>query len=69
MNNFNNQQEYEKRTNEKLEKKIDQLKIAQEKTALWSDLIEAEKDSAYDSGYVGHCAALIPSLGFNTIKI
>ena len=59
MNNFNNQQEYEKRTNEKLEKKIDQLKIAQEKTAHWSDLIEAEKDSAYDSGYVGHCAALM----------
>lgn len=48
---------YELAQNEKLQKEVDQMKIAAVRISHWSDLKEATKIGAGDKGYVGHKAA------------
>ncbi len=57
--NFQRQQEFELAQNAKLKKSIDALHKAAQRTARWSDRIEASKygNGPVDRGYIGHQSA------------
>jgi len=55
--NKERQDEFERATNERLQKDIKRLEKAAKRTAKWSDKVEETKKEAYDSGYVGARAA------------
>ncbi|MGM9616871.1 ribosomal protection-like ABC-F family protein [Butyricicoccus sp.] len=57
MENFQRQQSFEQAQNERLKKDIGRLQQAAQRSAVWSDRVEASKVSAADKGYVGHKAA------------
>ena len=57
MKNFEQQQELELAQNERLKKDISRLQRSAERSAIWSDRVEASKIGAADKGYVGHQAA------------
>ena len=57
MTNFENQQKFELTQNARLQSEIDNLRQAAARTAGWSNRLEKEKNSAHDSGYVGHKSA------------
>lgn len=55
--NFERRQEFELAQNERLRKDISRLQKSAERSAVWSDRVEASKIGAADKGYVGHKAA------------
>lgn len=59
MNNFQKQQEYEIAKSTQLKKEIKQLKQSAQRTAVWSDRIEASKfqNGPVDRGFIGHKSA------------
>lgn len=57
MENFERQQEFESAQNERLKKDINKLQKSAQRSAVWSDRVEASKAGAADKGYVGHKAA------------
>lgn len=57
MENFELQQEFEVSQNERLQKDIKRLKQSANRSADWSNRVEASKTGAADKGYVGHKAA------------
>lgn len=57
LNNFEAQQKSEMLLNEHLKKDIKRLQRSARRSAGWSDKVEASKNSAFDSGYIGHKAA------------
>lgn len=59
MSNFERQQNFEQKQNERLQTDIKRLKQAAAQTAEWSDKIEQSKKGAYDKGFVGHCSAIM----------
>ncbi len=54
---FDQQQNFEKKHNERLKKDMKRLTQASQRTAQWSDQIEANKIGAADKGFVGHRSA------------
>lgn len=57
MENFERRQESELLQNERLKKDISRLQKSAERSAGWSDHVEASKIGAADKGYVGHKSA------------
>lgn len=57
MENFERRQESELLQNERLKKDIGRLQKSAERSAGWSDRVEASKIGAADKGYVGHKSA------------
>ena len=57
MRNFEQQQQFELSQNERLKKDIHRLQQSAQRTAVWSDRVEASKIGAADKGFVGHKAA------------
>lgn len=57
MENFQRQQAFELEQNRHLQKDIRRLQQSAQRTAVWSDRVEASKTGAADKGYVGHKAA------------
>lgn len=57
MENFERRQQGEILQNERLKKDIARLERSAERSAVWSDRVEASKVGAADKGYVGHKAA------------
>lgn len=57
MRNFEQQQQFELSQNEQLKKDIHRLQQSAQRTAVWSDRVEASKIGAADKGFVGHKAA------------
>ena len=59
MNDFQKQQEYEVAKSVQLKKEIKQLKQSAQRTAVWSNRIEASKfqNGPVDRGFIGHKAA------------
>lgn len=57
MENFERRQEAELLQNERLKKDIGRLQKSAERSAGWSDRVEASKIGAADKGYVGHKSA------------
>ena len=57
MENFERRQESELLQNERLKKGISRLQKSAERSAGWSDHVEASKIGAADKGYVGHKSA------------
>lgn len=57
MTNFERQQEFERRQNERLQNEIQRLRETASRTANWADIVEASKIGAVDKGYVGHKSA------------
>lgn len=57
MENFERQQEFELAQNDRLQKDINRLQQAAQRSSIWSDRVEASKIGAADKGYVGHKAA------------
>ena len=57
--NFQRQQEFELAQHEKLQKSIDAMQKAAQKTSVWSDRVEASKygGGPVDRGYIGHKSA------------
>lgn len=54
---FEAQQTAQRQQNDRLKKEIKRLESAAQKTAAWSDKVEASKVGAADKGFVGHKAA------------
>ncbi|MDE7191105.1 MAG: ABC-F type ribosomal protection protein [Clostridia bacterium] len=57
MTNFERQQEFERRQNDRLQNDIKRLQVTAKRTANWADAVEASKIGAADKGYVGHKSA------------
>jgi ABC superfamily ATP binding cassette transporter len=57
MKNFELQQKFEIRQNERLKRDIKHLEVSAKRSAVWSDRVEASKIGAADKGFVGHKAA------------
>lgn len=57
MENFQRQQDFEEKQNERLQGDIQRLQHAARRTEVWSNKIEASKIGAADKGYVGHKSA------------
>lgn len=57
MKNFELQQKFEIRQNERLKRDIKHLEVSAKRSAIWSDRVEASKIGAADKGFVGHKAA------------
>ena len=57
MTNFERQQEFERKQNDRLETNIKRLQETAKQTSRWADNVEASKKGAHDKGYVGHMAA------------
>lgn len=55
--NFERQQEFEIKQNNRLQTDIKRLQEAAKRTSEWADIIEASKIGACDKGYVGHKSA------------
>lgn len=57
LENFQRRQESEAARNEHLKRDIKRLQKSAQRTAVWSDRVEASKTGAYDKGFVGHKSA------------
>lgn len=57
MTNFERQQEFERRQNNRLQTDISRLQKTASRTENWADIVEASKIGAADKGYVGHKSA------------
>lgn len=57
MTNFERQQDFERRQNNRLQADIERLRKTAKRTADWADIVEASKIGAGDKGYVGHKSA------------
>ncbi|MBD5632518.1 MAG: ABC-F type ribosomal protection protein [Clostridia bacterium] len=57
MTNFERQQDFERRQNDRLQTDIKRLRETAKRTAVWADRVEASKIGALDKGYVGHKSA------------
>ncbi|MCH5164926.1 MAG: ABC-F type ribosomal protection protein [Clostridiales bacterium] len=57
MTNFERQQNFERRQNDRLEADIKRLQETARRTAGWADIVEGSKIGAGDKGYVGHKSA------------
>ncbi len=57
ITNFERQQEFERKQNERLQTDIKRLQQTARRTSAWADKVEASKIGAVDKGYVGHKSA------------
>ncbi len=57
MTNFERQQDFEQKQNDRLQTDIKRLQVTARRTADWADRVEASKTGAADKGYVGHMSA------------
>ena len=57
MENFERQQDFERRQNDRLQTDIRRLEKIARRTSDWADAVEASKIGAADKGYVGHKSA------------
>ncbi|MCH5161216.1 MAG: ABC-F type ribosomal protection protein [Clostridiales bacterium] len=57
LTNFERQQDFERRENDRLKTDIKRLQESAKQTSHWADLIEASKIGAADKGAIGHRAA------------
>lgn len=57
MTNFERQQDFERRQNDRLQTDIKRLRETARRTADWADRAEASKTGALDKGFVGHKSA------------